>query len=68
LSLLRLLEYDIHLSRLVGLEQLPKLVCIWGRDLVDLGQTVLAPVILLLGMGIGRLVNVEGGANVLQSA
>ena len=51
----------------MGREQLPKLLDIGTMDLVRLGQTVLVLVVFLLGKEIGRLVDVEGDANVLRS-
>jgi len=54
-------------NRLMGREQLPKLLDIGMKDLVRLDQIALVPVVFLLGRGIGRLVGVGGDANVLQS-
>ena len=51
----------------MGYEQLPKLLGIGMRGLVTLDQTVPVPVVFLPGKGIGRLVDVGGDANVLQS-
>jgi len=48
-------------------EQLPKLLDIEMRDLVDLDRIVLILVVFLLGREIGRLVGVGGDANVLRN-
>ena len=48
-------------------EQLPKLLYIEMTDLVSLDQIALVLVVLLLDREIGRLVDVEGGANVLRN-
>jgi len=55
-------------SRLVERGQLPKLLGTEMRGLVVLDRIALALVVYLLDRGIGRLVGVEGDANVLQNA
>ena len=51
----------------MGHKQLPKLLDTEMRGLVTLNQTALILVIFLLDRGIGRLVGVEGDANVLRN-
>jgi len=51
----------------MGHEQLPKLLGIGMKGLVGLDRTALGLGVFLLSKGIGRLVDVEGGANVLRS-
>jgi|SRR5712675_3321520 len=55
-------------SRLVERGQLPKLLGTEMRGLVVLDRIALALVVYLLDRGIGRLVGVEGDANVLRNA
>ena len=52
----------------MGHEQLPKLLDTEMRGLVMLDQIALVLVVFLPDRGIGRLVGVEGDANVLRSA
>src|SRR5712675_902787 len=52
----------------MGHKQLPKLLDIEMRDLVALDQIALVLVVFLPDRGIGRLVGVEGDANVLRNA
>jgi len=58
---------DSHPNRLVEHKQLPKLLYTGMKGLVVLDQIALSLVILLPNKGIGRLVGVGGGANVLRS-
>ena len=61
------MECDSLLSRLRGRELLPKLLDIGMKGQVSLDRTVLDLVAFLPDRGIGRLVDVEGGANVLRN-
>ena len=51
----------------MGHKQLPKLLGIGAKSLVVLGRIVLVLVVCLPSTGIDLLVDVEEGANVLQS-
>ena len=61
------MECDSLPSRLRGRELLPKLLGIRMKSPVSLDRIALVLVVSLLDREIGRLVDVEGGANVLRN-